>query len=349
MTAAAIQGRVMLPDISPLIWSESGHQLDASGEKHQMIVQVPKDGNVTDIGFRTRAVNTSQTLKVSLQSVDTTTGNADGTILGSGNAYGTQASPSANTFYEVTLTSALAVTQGDRIAVVVEFDSTVGDLFIGYGTTIGGGEWGNYTGLYTGSWSKTASTPFTLFKYDDGSYGSGFFTPYDGQVTTTYHINSTNDEIGNRIVLDFPITLRGFWGYINLSGDAEYRIYNSSDTEVASIAMDSNIRISNARNLHRIILASDVALAAGTYRVVLAPTTTTSVIMHGQNVHNAASMDTLSMGQDCYATARADAGSFTDTTTRRYLIGLLANAFDDGAGGGGGLITHPGMTGGMRG
>ena len=47
---------------------------------------------------------------------------------------------------------------------------------------------------------------------------------------------------------------------------------------------------------------------------------------------------------------RADqTGAFTASTTEIALAGVRIRSIDDGAGGAGGLLVHPGMAGGMRG
>jgi len=60
-------------------------------------------------------------------------------------------------------------------------------------------------------------------------------------------------------------------------------------------------------------------------------------------------LDMLSGGQAFHFSSRADAGAWSDTTTRRPIMGLILSAADDGVGGGGGMIVNPGMSGGLNG
>jgi len=84
------------------------------------------------------------------------------------------------------------------------------------------------------------------------------------------------------------------------------------------------------------------------YRLVLEPTSATDITSYHFSVNAAAVMDVEEGGQNFHYTEKKD-GGWTDTVTDRPMIGLLIDQFDDGAGGAGGMIVHPGMSGGMRG
>jgi hypothetical protein len=73
-----------------------------------------------------------------------------------------------------------------------------------------------------------------------------------------------------------------------------------------------------------------------TYYVLCKPTTTTNLFLGYQDASAAAHLGQLSGGTAIHGVNRATAGSgaFTQETTRRYAISLIADAFDDGLGGG---------------
>ena len=113
----------------PRMWNQSSaavHTLDAAGEKLGFIFSVGKTGNISKLVIRCGAVTTAETLKLSLQDVDLSTGEPDETEDQSGTF-----TPVVNDWVEVTLGSSRAVTVGDLLAVVIEFDSTVGDVIFG--------------------------------------------------------------------------------------------------------------------------------------------------------------------------------------------------------------------------
>ena len=78
-----------------------------------------------------------------------------------------------------------------------------------------------------------------------------------------------------------------------------------------------------------------MTLAAGTvYRLVVKPTSATSLSVYRINAQSAAMMDQMSGGQTMYETSRTDAGSWTNTTTQRILgLDLFFDGFDDATGG----------------
>jgi hypothetical protein len=53
--------------------------IDATGEKYAAIIQIPKTGTISKIGFRTGTVTTSQTLRGGIETVDAATGAPTGT------------------------------------------------------------------------------------------------------------------------------------------------------------------------------------------------------------------------------------------------------------------------------
>ena len=130
-----IKGGIVTPMFFPIRdgFGASGwwktFSLAAAGQKIAFVFRAPKTGTIDQVGFLVRAVTVSQTLKVSLETVNPATGHPTGTLIAAG-ASGTVASPAANTFYEISLGTPPSVTINDYIAVVIEFDSTGGNLQI---------------------------------------------------------------------------------------------------------------------------------------------------------------------------------------------------------------------------
>ena len=79
------------------------------------------------------------------------------------------------------------------------------------------------------------------------------------------------------------------------------------------------------------------------------PSTTNSVTLSYIDVNAAALLDQMEGGQQFHFVDNSGAsGAFAALTTRRPMISVLFSAFDDAVSAGGGLLTHPGMAGGMR-
>lgn len=313
--------------------------IDASGEQFAMIVKVPKTGNISKVLIRVTTVSTSRDLRVSLQTVDLSTGNPTGTLYG-GSAAGVQASPSASTSYVVTLGTPASATIGDYVAVVVEFDSTVGSVNLG---SIVGAQGFPYVSLYTGTWAKSANIPLTAFEYDDGSYPILFGIPYYGVGSTgvTFNLNTTSgsggDERGLRFSVPFPCALAGLIVFMNITsgGDFDLVLYDESNNVLASQSFDGNVALT-ASALQRIhcLFTTAINLSANTtYRITVKPTTNVSVTIYQLDFPSTTSMDSLYRGQYGYRTVRTDAGAWTDTTTGSYQMCLIYNAFENGVSG----------------
>ncbi len=342
MTLAALDGTIELPQLGrmPLSTSFGSYLLDAAGEKAAMVFVAEESGTVDRLGFLTRTVTTAQTLKISLQGVNAS-GDPDGTIKGATNsASGTQASPASNTFYEVTLTETATISAGDKLAIVVEFDSTAGNLNIGVRSP-GQPKLPTYADLYTTAWTKDTSGQFLFasLRFNDASYPRLTVFPCNANDGVSVSTTTTPDEVGNVILLNAPVTSFGIRARIDLDGDCDAVLYDSSGTSLASASLVSAQRFKAGPDIADWVFATPVDLTAGTYRVVLKPTTTTAITAYRVTVFTAAAMGHFDLGTDCYATTRVDAGSFTDATTQRYQVALLASQIDDGAGSGGASMS----------
>jgi hypothetical protein len=108
--------------------------IDASGEKFVFVFRAPKTGNLSKATFCISSVITAEDLKVSWQDVDGTTGNPDGTV----DQYRVfaKAGITAATLIQTGIISSdgtdggskRAVTIGDWVACVIEFNSAIGSV-----------------------------------------------------------------------------------------------------------------------------------------------------------------------------------------------------------------------------
>lgn len=335
-------GEFIIPDFRASVTFQS-YLLDAAGEKKAFIVAVPKTGTILKAGFKTGTVTTPQTLRISLQTVDAATGNPTGTLYG-GSAAGTQASPASNTYYTVTLGTGATSVKGDIIAVVIEFDSTVGNLNIDTVSTIYSNSF-PYCNHYTASWTKNSSIPLTALEYSDGSYADCGCSPITAWSYPGWNSGSTPDERALRFQFPFPCRLKGAWFRGSVSGDMEVVLY-SGTTALATISIDKDQTYSSGR-YNKFYFNTPYNLAANTvYRLSLKPTTVTSISAFTEmSFASQTVLDSIDGGQEFYYSYRTDAGAWTDDATKRYFMGLICDQFDDGTAVGGGGIPYGGLMG----
>lgn len=334
----------------------TSYLIDASGEKVACIMKVPRTGTLKSVKFRTGTVTTSQTLKVSFQ--DVSAGFPDGTV----DQYRTVTSPASNTTYETGIISSdgtdggakRSVTRGDWLAVVIEFDSTVGDLNIA-GAVLDVVTQFAYIAHYTTSWALqlgATTAPNIILRYDNEAIEGikGVF-PLTNVTTLGMSTGTTPDEAGILFAPPFAMKTDGAHGFCDWDAAANIILYDSNDNVLASVSVTSTERGTTSVNPWVIDFGVEITLAVGaTYRLTAKPTTGSNISLGYTDVSAAEDWDAWpGDGMAIGWTQRSDAGAWSQTTTRRARLGLHISALDDGAGAGGGLLVHPGMAGGMRG
>jgi hypothetical protein len=340
-------------------------RIDASGEKVAFVIRVPKTGTLNSVGFLLGTVTQAPAsgLKVSFQDIDTATGNPDGT----GDQFATVTSGlTSNSWVDVSSTGYMgaggagsgakrSVTAGDRLGIVIEFASfaasdNVDIVSAATGTSVTM-NYQCYVDHFTASWGKQAAVnPIFSLKYDDGTYAAmPEVLPITGFGTLSYNQNTVaQDEAGLIFQVPFTCKVVGFWYDADIDGNADIVLYDSDgSTSLGSLSIDNNVRASTGNGAgFGYFSGGEVTLSINTsYRLILKPTSTTSVILKYIDVNSAALFDQMPGGQTCHFTSRVDAGSWSQTTTRRPLMGLLISALDDGvsAGSGGGSLIAGGL------
>lgn len=324
--------------------------IDASGEQAAHIIEIPKSGVVEEIRIRIAAASNPQLLRVGLYTLDGS-GNPTSTAYG-GSVYGT-ATPSANSELVVTLGTPATVVARDRVAVVIEFDGTIGNVNIGRLQLITTNF--PYTALYTGSWTKSASSPIVSLGYDDGSYPPMFggFPSVTAFASTSFNVNTgTFDEYGFVWTAPFAGRLRGIVGVITPAAGADFEVIRYTGTTAdETLVRDGDINGSSGSRPFYANFATGLTFARGdTIRVALRPTTANGITINVLTVASAAILESF-FGTDFTLCRRLNQGAWTDESTMAPLLFPIFDQLDDavGGGGGGGLLTHPGMGGGMRG
>ena len=320
--------------------------LDTAGYKFAAIFKIPKTGTISKVGFRVGNVTASETLKVGLQTVSG--GDPTGTAYG-GMVAGTQATLAANTYYTVTLGTGATATVNNTVAVVIEFDSAVGNLEIDFYSTAQQGF--PYIDYYTGSWAKDDEIPIISLEYSDGSYENTGMFPVSKLGSILFNNTDTPDERALRFSLPVPGRINGFWVGIdnNRTGAFDIVLYEGT-TAKATVSFAAIEYGSTATEILFGIFDTPFEYTKNTeYFLAVKPTTATDVLIQDIVLTSAAIMDSFPGGTNFYLGTRTDAGSWSTDTLKRPLMGIFIDQLDDGVGGAGGMIVHPGMDGGMRG
>lgn len=331
-------------------WAGAGTWvIDAAGEKCATVFHVPKSGTIDRVSFRVASVGTSQTLRAGLETLDAS-GDPSGTQYG-GSAVGTQASPAGGNTYEVTLGTPATATLQDRVALVLQFNATVGNVtFAGVQRGIGtAGSGFPYSDNFTGTWAKTNNALLNCaIRYNDGTYANIGHVP---GVTTQplFNTGTTPDEVGNLWTPPFACAVGGIWAVFDLDVNADCILYDTDGTAVlGSATMLAVERGAVGLSMFEGLFADQTLTVGQAYRLILRPGAASPNLLATRcTVPSAAYLGSLPGGTVLYETSRTNVGAWTDTNTQRILCGPILTKLDDGTGGGGGAIYHGAMNGGM--
>lgn len=321
------------------IYTEGGLQttvtLNTTNTRQAFLFRAKANANAVSVFFRTNVVSTSQSLKISIQSVDATSqpSRPSGTILGAtANGFGTVASPAANTLYEVTLGETVALTAGTQYAVVIEWTSTTGSLQIAVAsstnfTPIGRASlFVNRQTYVSGAWgtpvTSGASAGFSVgVRTDAANWWMPEFTMPGSSmsINSTYGSTSSPDEFGNKIYLPSG-NVTALWVASDADGTGSMVLYDNSNNTVVSATIAPNERGIGAYSSCFYPVAP-TAITEGWYRVTQKPDTTTTVSRF-VCAYTANQENGRAMGANCHLTQRTDNGSWTDTTTSMMMIGV---------------------------
>jgi hypothetical protein len=255
------------------------------------------------------------------------------------------------------------VTDGDMLAVCWHLDRTAGSPSIiirgaSQNTTMGL----PCTTLVTAgpAYAGQAQSANVILTFDDGTLGwidpSQIFSVIEAGTSTI----GNGNIVGNVFRVPYPCTL-DMLAAIVVTGSAAanfaLELYSTplgTPSLVESIACDANVIYTTGSNRwHAKRFATPRTLLANTdYAIGLKQTTATAVTTLQYDVSAAAHFKPNGMGAECYAANSTAAATFAaqNSGKRRYLVWARVSALDDGASvGGGGLLRHPGMMGGVRG
>lgn len=354
MAIQTIKGGLFLPQPDLLQWAGAptfnSITLNAIDEAMAAVLAIPKTGNIKKILFATRtATTTSTNMVVRVETLDETVQPAiPSTTLYHADAATTVtvSSTDDNVAKLATFATAFPATKGDKVAIIIRQPAaSAGDLQLArFDEDISNFPYllQNIAVSPTVTWTLLASAPMIGIEYDDGSYEHipGCWPIY-ALTNTAFNNTSTPDEIGNRFRVPFPCRVTGAWAYMDADGDFSVNLYDSDGvTKIAggAYAVDKDTRGPVSAGYHYFTFSSTATLVKDTYyRLVIEPTSATSVTIYDFTVDSAAAMDAFDGGQSIHMTSAknpAAEGDWTNTTTRRVWMGVSIDGFDDGAGGG---------------
>lgn len=320
--------------------------IDAAAEKTAMLLQAACAGDIAKVYIRLGTVGEEDGLTIALQNV---TGSNPATPDGTDDqtCSFTFTDTDDNTWQSCTLGSARTVAVGDQLAVVVKFTSWVdGNLSI-VGSVQDIPTFGNsYVTHCTGacaSWSATGENVVVGLEYSGTTYCEHELTQFGLGGTNSYNTGSTPDEIGNYYAA-WPVDCRlvGVWYEGRLRGNpSEIVVYDSGSSVLTSVVPADDLQHGDAGFIYRTLFTTPIDLESGSeYRIVVKPTSGSSVDINYLEVPVAAALGQWPSGAYGVYTSRVNAGGWTQTSTRLDGIYPICDKFHDDSGGGSGGVSR---------
>lgn len=355
---------------------------DSTTDRVAYVGRAYQADSINKIYFRTGTVTTGDTVRLQIESV--TNGRPSGTIIAAG-ASGTVAIADTddNVWKTVTIGTPYTFSVGEEFAIVLTHSSgsTPNLQLTGANFELAG--WGG--GLYpstlqdtgAGSWSTSHPLTGSQLEWVVEMSSAGVVTmpglcPLNGAGSVTaFNSTSNPNERALKFVAPMKMHVIGMTvAMLNVASGADYKlsIWDATDNPGASptplaqtATIDGDFAYSaTADGLVHQFFPEPVTLDAGTtYYAGIKPETANNLSVlyldaagtgAAANAIRAFGLGSVTAHLATRQWVSTDPGAWTDTTTTLPAISLIIDQLDDGASaGGGGLLTHPGMSGGMRG
>ena len=352
MANVNVPGRFVYPYTDPTLWNSNNNglssTLDNANDYFAFVFTVPKTGTLNTAHFMMTQQTTIEDIHVSFQDVDSN-GDPDGTAdqfrvyTPVGGDLDNYISPGLITSTGADGGTKRSVTQGDKLAVVIRFDSTGGDIDIlrGIGRDNTKDEGAPYILFSTDAgtnWSPSQVWCAIMLEYDDGIAHVPDCLPLkDRNQYSLATTSSPTDELGFKFQVPFACKVVG----VIIGGavtDVVVGIEDASKVVVAT-AVRPFWENDTASGVKRYVYfeQAEVTLAANTdYYITWRPTTTSSRITYSWDIEDAGARAAFPWGTTSSVNTREDNGSWSELTTETMLVSLIISGIDDGAGGGGG-------------
>ncbi len=295
-------------------------------------ISIPRDGTIDQIGIHVSVFNgTPPAFNVGIFNL-TTGGDPD-----TASAYGGSAvhswTPGGTGFVWVTLATPATANAGDIVALYLYPGGTPPDgthnISVIWRWSSDGNSQNLPRGSFTSSWTKGAQRYGGLAaRYDDDSVVE-FVPPIIAIAETAYNTGSTDDEIGCIFQLPYAMTCTGAQVALALAADtntADVILYDSANNILESVSLTGKHTTSSAATPRTVLVhwSDPVSLSANTdYRLVVKPTSANNVEIWEFEFPDAESRVAVLEGSRWQHTRRADAGSWTNTTTKLVCAGIV--------------------------
>jgi len=309
--------------------------------KQAAIITIPKTGTLDKIEFRTDTITTAQDVKISFQAVDPASGNPIGVVdqfvvvTGASLAVGWQV-PGLITSDGTGSGSKRTVSAGDLLAIVFEFNATLGDVrftsILKNSSTNLMADGYQYVDSFDGvsTWTKSANGFVGALKYSDGSYAyvNPNMIPFSNNTTTATAFNSGSSPNERGLIFQFPfsVTVSGVWFLSTRAGDCQVKLYDTDGTTVLStISLDKDNTMADTPVTIAYFSTPINLTTNGTYRISVVPTTVTNITTYDIPFSTNALMQAALGGVNFFATTRTG-GAWTNNNLAKPLMGLVISA-----------------------
>ena len=265
----------------------------------------------------------------------------------------------ANAWQEsVPTTGTKTIAHGELVCFAVQITNRAGSdamNVIGMASAVSGttGQptWTNVNAA--GSYSNQNMLPNAVLTASDGTKGyfyGGFVA--SNAASVTWNNASAQKEYGNLIQLPFPAKVYGIIASIDAAGNYDAILYSDplgTPASQRSVSVDEDPVGVGTSAVYCSLFTTPYDIAANTpYVAAIKPTTTDNIIMWHKSFASTAHQNAENGGSASYGVSR-DAAAFAATNSGldRFTAGLLIGGFDNGVSAGG-MIRHPGMSGGLN-
>lgn len=335
--------------------------LDASNDGAATLFLAPKTGTITKIGVLITAKSgTAPTYRFGVEGVGATR-QPDGTYKASGSAYVDAADPSTGWAWR-TLGASVSVTVGDPISATVRYQTGTIDgsnnitvaiaVTAITSTSASGTPFPN--ALTAGTWAGNRRLPVIALQYDDGTVTLSCY-PASALGNNSWSTGSSPIYRGSKWTPAVTCQCVGVMVAMRTAQPFYAHMYSGSGSSPTVSCLASADDLVDSSGVYPCFLPfAPTTLSAGTvYRFVVAP---------GSASPNITFVDATFPDADSLFSANGELSGTTgvagspptwtdyDNGTNGYKSYPVIPVIDDvTASGGGGLLVHPGMSGGMRG
>jgi len=312
--------------------------LSAANMKVGYVLTCGKAGKIQKVIFQVfPPVFVSGDVDIRLEGVDQSNGEPDGTLLDvSAEDVAFTISSGGFKTADFGAGNGYTVSKGEIIAVVIQPNpSSSPNVSIQVSMR---GDWAEMRFPYVlfdggGGWIKqaTSNRPSIALEFDDGILMPALGTR-PGEFENTAISNATTpDEKGLIFQLPFPFRVMGAWAWIRPNFTLDFKLYDSDDSVLETVSFVPGIRASTDYRLLSVPFDATRELLKNTnYRLTILPTTSDATNLIAFNYDSADMLKSCGIGgTKFHGTERTDAGSFSETTTRVPMMGIIVDQLDE--------------------